>query len=88
MNKQPITSGMKPEEYKKQPKEVDLTGFVSGKELVDAYRLKTRETLTKRLKAAFTAKKISFNPHGITLFNPNQIEEIFSVLGHPYGRKE
>lgn len=79
---------MNPEKYGKHEKEVDLTGFVSGKELMKAYRIRTRETLTKKLQVAYSKGKISFNPYRISLFNPNQTEEIFSALGHPYGRKE
>ncbi|WP_421977880.1 hypothetical protein [Roseivirga seohaensis] len=77
-----------PQKYLKEIKEVDLTGCVSGDELLEAYRIKTRETLTKKLKAAYSTGKLSFDPHRIVYFDPWQVEEIFSALGHPYGRKE
>jgi hypothetical protein len=86
--KEPITGGMNPEKYSKHAKEVDLTGFVARKELVEAYNAGTNETFSKRLKEAYNGGKLSFNPHRIVYFFPWQIEEIIKAFGHPYGRKE
>jgi len=80
------TDGFNPQRIPK--KRVDLTGCVTGEDLVTAYRIKTRETLTKRLKAAHNRGQLTFNPHRIVYFDPWQVQEIFAALGHPYGQSE
>ena len=64
-------------------KEVDLTGCVSRKELMQAFR-KGKDSFSQMLTVAYEEKQLTFDPKGIQTFIPKQVHEIIGAFGHPY----
>tara|TARA_Y100000588_G_scaffold364430_1_gene428062 strand:- start:221 stop:481 length:261 start_codon:yes stop_codon:yes gene_type:complete len=79
--KNPISAN--PQKIEVHRKEVDLTGCVARKELMQAYR-KAKDSFSEMLFTAYEEKRLSFDPKGIQTFIPKQVHEIIKAFGHPY----
>lgn len=83
MNLEKLKDEFKVSKSTQLKREIDLTGCVSRKELMQAFR-KAKDSFSQMLIVAYDEGQLSFDPKGIQTFIPKQVHEIIKAFGHPY----